>query len=166
MKRRLWLRHLAAVTALAMVVAACGTDDPDDDDVAAPVDDEAVDDEEEPEPEPVDFEPIPMNIGTLLPQTGALAPIIDALEEPIRMGAEEINELFPDLVTLEHSDSGTDPSVATENVDAFLTGAHHAIIGAAASGVSTAIVDKVQDAQVVMCSGSNTAAERGVYDAV
>ena len=39
-----------------------------------------------------------------------------------------------------------------------------AIIGAAASGVSTAIVDKVQDAGVVMCSGSNTAASLSVYE--
>lgn len=114
--------------------------------------------------EPVAFEPVPMVIGTLLPQTGQLAAIIDALEEPIRMGAEEINGVYPDLVTVEHFDSGTDPNIASETVDQLLTGDHHGIIGAAASGVSTAIVDKVQTAEVVMCSGSNTAASLSAFE--
>jgi branched-chain amino acid transport system substrate-binding protein len=114
--------------------------------------------------EAAEFEPIPLLIGTLLPQTGTLAPIHDALAEPINMGAEEINELFPDLVTLEHADGATDPAIASENVDRFLTGDHAAIMGAADSGSSTAIVDKVQDAGVVMCSGSNTGASLSVFD--
>lgn len=174
MMRSLWLRRLAAVTAFALLAAACGGDEepdttPEPADDAEPADDDATDDDMADDDMAdddmaVDLEPIPMSVGTLLPQTGALAPIIDALEEPIRMAAEEINADFPDLVTLEHADSGTDPSVASDNVDQFLTGDHNAIIGAAASGVSTAIVDKVQDAEVVMCSGSNTAASLGEFE--
>jgi ABC-type branched-subunit amino acid transport system substrate-binding protein len=161
MKRSTWLRLTCVTAAFALLVAACGTDEP----TPAPEPEPEPAEEAEPEPEPtVDIEPIALTIGTLLPQTGALAPIIDALEEPIRMAAEEINADFPGLITLEHADSGTDPAIASENVDQFLTGSHSAIIGAAASGVSTDIVGKVQDAQVVMCSGSNTAASLSVYE--
>ncbi len=110
--------------------------------------------------------PVPVRLGTILPQTGQLAPIIAALEEPIRMGVEEFNAVEPGLVTVDFSDSGTDPNVASANVDQFLTGEHQGIIGAAASGVSLSIVDKVQSSEVLMCSGSNTAAalSSGDYD--
>ena len=107
---------------------------------------------------PVAFEPIPLTIGTVLPQTGQLAAIIDALENPIRMGADEINAVSDGLVSIEYGDSGTDPNVASATVDKYLTGDHNGIIGAAASGVSLSIVDKVQGSEVAMCSGSNTAA--------
>ena len=107
---------------------------------------------------PVAFEPIPLKIGTVLPQTGQLAAIIDALENPIKMGEAEINAVSAGLVTVEYGDSGTDPNVASATVDKYLTGDHNGIIGAAASGVSLSIVDKVQGSEVAMCSGSNTAA--------
>jgi branched-chain amino acid transport system substrate-binding protein len=106
----------------------------------------------------VAFEPVPVKIGTVLPQTGQLAAIIEALENPIKMGAEEINAVSPGLVTMEYGDSGTDPNVASATVDKYLTGDHSGIIGAAASGVSLSIVDKVQSSEVAMCSGSNTSA--------
>ena len=107
---------------------------------------------------PVAFEPIPLKIGTVLPQTGQLAAIIEALENPIKLGADEINAVSAGLVTVEYGDSGTDPNVASATVDKYLTGEHSGIIGAAASGVSLSIVDKVQGSEVAMCSGSNTAA--------
>jgi branched-chain amino acid transport system substrate-binding protein len=106
----------------------------------------------------VAFEPIPVKIGTVLPQTGSLASIIEALENPIRMGVEEINAVSPGLVTVEYGDSGTDPNIASATVDKYLDGTYSGILGAAASGVSTSFVDKVQGSQIVMCSGSNTAA--------
>jgi len=107
---------------------------------------------------PMALEPIAIKIGTVLPQTGQLAPIIDALENPIKMGVDEINAVSPGLVEVEYGDSGTDPNVAATTVDKYLTGDFSGIIGAAASGVSLSIVDKVQSSEVAMCSGSNTAA--------
>ena len=44
---------------------------------------------------PMALEPIPFAIGAMLPQTGQLASIIDALENPIKMGAEEIQRSLP-----------------------------------------------------------------------
>ena len=113
---------------------------------------------------PMDFEPIPVQIGTVLPQTGQLAPIIEALENPIKMGVDEINAVSDGLVTVEYGDSGTDPNIASTTVDKYLTGDFAGIIGAAASGVSLSIVDKVQGSEVAMCSGSNTAASLSSSD--
>lgn len=113
---------------------------------------------------PMAFEPIPLQIGTILPQTGQLAAIIEALEQPIRMGVEEINAVSPGLVEVTYQDSGTDPAIASANVDEFLTGEYQAILGAAASGVSLGIFDKVNESQLVMCSGSNTGAALSASD--
>jgi len=103
-----------------------------------------------------DLEPIPMRIGAILPQTGALSGIIAALEEPLRMGAEEMNALSDGLVTIDFVDSGTDPTIASQNIDQYLTGDHNAIIGPAGSSVAAGVWDKVNTANMVMCSGSST----------
>jgi branched-chain amino acid transport system substrate-binding protein len=172
MKRlRLW-QIAAMVLAIALVAAACSSDDADDTTTtaaaaettttaaettttAAETTTTAAADTTE---APMAYEPIPLKIGTVLPQTGQLATIIDALESGIKLGIEDVNAASPDLVTVEFGDSGTDPNVASTTVDKYLTGEHAAIIGAASSGVSLSFVDKVQGSEVAMCSGSNTAA--------
>jgi len=107
---------------------------------------------------PMALEPIPVRIGAILPQTGGLASIIEALEEPIRMGVEEFNAVSAGLVAVDFVDSGTDPAIASTNIDQFLTGEHNAIIGPASSGVANSIWDKVNTNEMVMCSGSSTGA--------
>jgi len=74
------------------------------------------------------------------------------------MGAEEINAVSPNLVTIDYVDDGTSATIANQNVDQFLTGQHNAIIGPAASGVANAVWDKVNTAHMVMCSGTSTGA--------
>jgi ABC-type branched-subunit amino acid transport system substrate-binding protein len=101
---------------------------------------------------------IPMRIGALIPQTGTLSGIGSALEQPLLMGADEMNAVSDGLVTVDVADDGTDPTIAGQAVDQFLTGDHNAIIGPAASGVATAIWDEVDTADMVMCSGSSTGA--------
>ncbi len=105
-----------------------------------------------------EFAPIALNIGSILPQTGALAAIIEALEQPVRMGVEEINAVSPGLVSVTYADSGTDPNIASTNIDEFLTGSFQAIVGPAATGVTLGVFDKVNESQLPMCSGSNTGA--------
>jgi ABC-type branched-subunit amino acid transport system substrate-binding protein len=106
----------------------------------------------------VALDPIPMKFGAILPRTGGLSPIIDALEEPLRMAAEEINAVSDGLVSVDFADDGTDSTVASQNVDKYLTGDYNAIIGPAASGVAADIFDKVNTAGMVMCSGTSTGA--------
>ena len=88
--------------------------------------------------EAVALEPIPMRIGALVPQTGGLSGIVGALEEALRMGAEEINAVEDGLVTIDFADDGTSDTVSAQNVQQFLTGDHNAIIGPAASGNAVA----------------------------
>jgi ABC-type branched-subunit amino acid transport system substrate-binding protein len=102
------------------------------------------------------LEPIPMRIGALNPQTGGLSGIVGALEEALRMGQEEINAVSDGLVTIDFADDGTDDTVASENVQQYLTGDHNAIIGPAASGNAVAVWDAVNTANMVMCSGTST----------
>ncbi len=167
-KRRLW-QIAALLLAIGLIAAACSSDDDAADTTttaaaqettttAAETTTTAAETTASSTEAPMAYEPIPIKIGTVLPQTGQLAVIIDALENPIKMGADEINAVSPGLVTVEYGDSGTDPNVASTTVDKYLTGDHQAIIGAAATGVSLSIVDKVQTSEVAMCSGSNTGA--------
>lgn len=113
---------------------------------------------------PAEIAPIPLNIGSILPQTGGLAAIIDALENPIEMGVEEINAVVPDLVSVTYTDSGTDPNVAVTAIDEFLTGNYNAIVGPAATGVTLGVFDKVNESEIAMCSGSNTGASLSSAD--
>ncbi|HUG74309.1 MAG TPA: ABC transporter substrate-binding protein [Acidimicrobiia bacterium] len=149
---------LALIGAMTIMLAACSPEAGSSPSTAASQPQESQPEESEPdESQPqADLDPIPMQIGVILPQTGALSGIIDALEEPLRMGAEEINAVSADLVSLDFTDSGTDPIIASQNIDQYLTGDHNAIIGPAASGVANAVWDKVNTAEMVMCSGSST----------
>jgi len=107
---------------------------------------------------PPEFNPIPLKIGSILPQTGGLSAIVAALEEPIRMGVEEINAVSPGLVEVTYVDSATDPNVASTAIDEFLTGEYNAIVGPAATGVTLGVFDKVNESEITFCSGSNTGA--------
>ncbi len=99
-----------------------------------------------------------LKFGYVLPQTGSLSAIIDALVKPIEMAVSEEGELGFD-VTLVPGDSGTDPAIASTAVDGLLNDGVDAILGAAASTVSPCRSLTRSPAQrVPMCSGSNTAA--------
>jgi branched-chain amino acid transport system substrate-binding protein len=96
-----------------------------------------------------------LKFGYLLPQTGTLSGIIDALVKPIEMAQSEIADAGFDF-TLVPADSGTDPSIASTAVDGLLNDGVDAIFGAASSGVSISVLDKITGSEVAMCSGSNT----------
>ena len=149
---------IALVAILAIVLAACTAGESPS--ASAEASEPAASEAEESQPEEsqpqANLEPIPLQIGVILPQTGLLSGIIAALEEPLRMGAEEINEVSADLVALDFTDSGTDPTIASQNIDQYLTGDHDAIIGPAATGVTNAVWDKVNTAGMVMCTGTTT----------
>lgn len=107
---------------------------------------------------PVAFEPVPLKVGSILPQTGQLASIIEAVEGGVRMGEEEVNAVSPGLVDVTYSDSGTDPNVASAAIDEYLTGEFSAIVGPASTNVTLGVFDKVNESEITMCSGSNTGA--------
>ncbi len=149
--RRSWLRHLALLGVLALVLAACPADDPEPD-----IDDP--DDVEEPADEPEDGEAL--RLGYMLPETGPLAFLGPAQITPIEMAVEEANGaggvLGQDVELLAGDEAG-DAAVASETADRLLADGVQAIVGAAASGMSLAVIDQITGAGVVQCSASNTA---------
>jgi len=124
------LSGIAIVGAGALVLSACstpGTDAPE---------------------QPGDREELTLHIGTLLPQTGALAFLGPPEEAGVALAVKEINEANAGItVEVTYGDSGdpdnkayatTVPNLLAEGVDA--------IIGAAASGVSKLVIDQVVSA--------------------
>ena len=160
---------LAALALLAALAASCG-DDPADAPAATPA----------PEPAPQSPTPAPepppgpppgpgadtgeLLVGYVLPSTGSLAIIGEPIRNGIQLALADINESGHLGVRLLPGDSGTDPVIANRTVDDHLAEGVSAIIGAAASGISLSIIDKVAGAGVVQMSPSNTSPSLSVYD--
>lgn len=105
----------------------------------------------------------PLKIGYILPETGELAkaglgaPQIAAVKYAIHVineGGGVNGDKIPDPPG---QDETGDAAKATVNVGNLINDNVDAIIGAAASGMTLAIIDKVVQAGIVECSGSNTA---------
>jgi ABC-type branched-subunit amino acid transport system substrate-binding protein len=158
MKRTVWLRYLAMMAVFALVAAACGPGE--DEDVAAepdPVEDEEPDEEPEAPEEPVDADGLV--IGYILPESGPLAFLGPPQIQAVEMAIEDINAAGGVLgadVTLRSGDEAGDEAVAREAAERLIAEGVHAIVGAAASGMSLAFIDALHDNEIVQCSGSNT----------
>ena len=143
---------LAAALALtgALLVAACGGDE--DEPAPEPTATVAATATEAPPPEPSGDV---LHIGVVLPETGALsaygAPMIGA----VQLAIDDILE-SGDTVRVTYADSGTDSAVATESVSRLLGEGAHVVVGAAASGISQAIIQQLSDERIPQCSPSNT----------
>jgi len=167
-----WLRLLALFLGLSLVAAACG----DDDDTEAE-EEEPTDTTEEESAAPPVGEAAPtctgdsdgvLRIGGLLPSTGDLA----FLGPPEIAGAElaiaDVNAaggVLDKPAEYLPGDSGDgDPDIANPTVDGHLAAGADAILGAAASGVSLNVIDKITDACKIHFSPANTSPEFTDYD--
>lgn len=131
MKRSRWLW---AVVLVALIAAGCGNDD-DGGDTAHPENE--------------------LVIGSVMPETGALAFLVSPMIEGIGLAMEDIAAADGN-VRLLTGDTATDPDVAPEAVNRLLGEGAHVIVGAAASGVSQSFIQTLYDAQIPQCSPSNT----------
>ena len=102
-----------------------------------------------------------LKVGYVLPETGQLAflgpPQIQAVKlavKQINAGGGVLGKRIPDPVA---ADEAGDQAVAQQSADRVLASDVQAVIGAAASGMTLAIIDKITGAKVVECSASNTA---------
>ena len=111
-------------------------------------------------------------VGTLLPVTGSLAFLGPPEIAGVDLAVLDINEAGGVLgknVEITKGDSGDTPEFANQTVDRLLGENVDAIIGAAASGVSLGVIDKVAGAGVVQFSPANTSdklttyADKGLY---
>jgi branched-chain amino acid transport system substrate-binding protein len=155
MKKHRWLRLLAVVSALAIALAACGGDD--DDDAGSSDTTTETTEGDAAERNNVDGT---LKMGALLPQSGDLAVIHDALRVPVQMAIDEINAaggVNGTPVEVADADDGTSADVASGALDTLLTSDNvDVIIGPASSGTAEGIIDKIASNGVVTCSGSNT----------
>jgi branched-chain amino acid transport system substrate-binding protein len=101
-----------------------------------------------------------LTIGTLLPQTGDLAFLGPPEFAGVQTAVDDINAAGGVLgkdVTQVKADSGDGtPDIAGEQTDKLLSANADAIVGAAASGVSLSVINKITDAGVVQFSPANT----------
>ncbi len=102
-----------------------------------------------------------LKIGYVLPETGSLAVLGPPQIQAVKFAISKINDAggvlgnkVPDPVG---GDEADDQAVAAQSADRVLAAGVNVIIGAAASGMSLAIIDKITGAGVAQCSGSNTA---------
>jgi ABC-type branched-subunit amino acid transport system substrate-binding protein len=99
-----------------------------------------------------------LKIGTLLPQSGALAFLGPPEEAGVALAVKDINDAKLGItVNPTYLDSGdTTTDIATVSVTDLLSRGVSAIVGAASSGVSKTVIDKITGAGVVQFSPANT----------
>ncbi|GLI28006.1 branched-chain amino acid ABC transporter substrate-binding protein [Agromyces rhizosphaerae] len=107
-----------------------------------------------------------LKIGTILPQSGALAFLGPPEEAGVALAAQEINDadlgITVDVVYRDSGDTTTD--TATVSVTDLLSQDVSGIVGAASSGVSKTVIDQIVAAGVVQFSPANTSADFTEYD--
>ncbi|MCY7363863.1 MAG: ABC transporter substrate-binding protein [Frankiaceae bacterium] len=161
---RSW-RILAAISAGALVLTACGGG-ADEEETATPA---ASSDGGSASAEGDGT----LTIGSLLPQTGNLAFLGPPEFAGVELAIKEINEgggvLGEDVAYIEGDSGDTQQDVANPTVDRLLAADVDVIIGAASSGVSFTVIDKITSAGVVHYSPANTSpdftdyADKGLY---
>jgi ABC-type branched-subunit amino acid transport system substrate-binding protein len=128
-------------------------------------------------PPELDVDPVPvegtregdgvLTIGTILPQTGSLAFLGPPEFAGFDLAINEINEaggvLGQDVVGIKGDSGDTTTNQADQTVDRLLSENVDAIIGAASSGVSLSVIDKITSAGVTQFSPANTSTELSDY---
>lgn len=153
MKRTTTMMRLAAVAAAsALVLAACG----EEDDEAGDSPSESTSESSAPAAEGDGV----LTFGELLPQTGSLAFLGPPEFAGVELAAQEINEaggvLGKDVEVVPGDSGDTDSGIAPAETDKLLDAGSDVIVGAASSGVSLTVIDKIMSAGSVMFSPANT----------
>jgi branched-chain amino acid transport system substrate-binding protein len=152
-------RAAVALAATALVLSACGDDEPEGA--------EEPDETSETSPAAPTGDGV-FRVGSLLPQTGDLAFLGPPEFAGVDLAIEDINAaggVLGQPIEGIKADSGDGtPDIAGAEVDKLLNAKVDTVIGAAASGVSVSVIDKITGAGVVHFSPANTAAGFDTYD--
>ena len=149
MKSKLIFTSVALVAALSLVVAACGSDDDDSADTTMA---------------PTCVPDGTLKLGYILPSTGSLAFINEPMVKAVDLAVKEIDDAGIQDIEMISGDSGTSADVANTTADSHLAEGVQGIVGAASSGISLSIIDKITGAGIPMISPSNTAPTFTDYD--
>lgn len=185
MRRRTHFKAAAVLSAVALLTACGGNgeDEPEDDapaaeeteDTDAESEDTGTDEEadtddgsEETAAPEAGGEAGEFAFGYLFPETGSLAYLGPPQISALNMAIEDINAaggvLGSDVPAAIGGDEGDEATVVQASADRVLAQNPTAIIGAAASGRSLDVIDRITGAGVIQCSGSNTAPTFTDYD--
>ncbi|CAN5241989.1 branched-chain amino acid ABC transporter substrate-binding protein [soil metagenome] len=115
----------------------------------------------EPTAAPVDRVPLDLSVGTLLPETGALAAFGPAAEAAAELAALDVNNADTGLtVTITNADSGDAGSdTAVASATTLLDEGVSVIVGPVSDNVSRKVLDQIVKAGVVQISPGNTATD-------
>ncbi|MBA2529925.1 MAG: ABC transporter substrate-binding protein [Euzebyales bacterium] len=109
-----------------------------------------------------------LTLGTLLPETGSLAFLGPPEFAGVDLAVMDINDaggvLGEDVKAIDGDSGDTTTDIANQTVDRLLSQNVDAIIGAASSGVSLTVIDKITGAGVVQFSPANTAPDFTDYE--
>ncbi|MFT2815285.1 ABC transporter substrate-binding protein [Leifsonia sp. A12D58] len=102
-----------------------------------------------------------LKIGTILPQSGALAFLGPPEEAGVKLAVQDIQDagLGIDIEAILRDSGDTTTDTATVSVTDLLSQKVSAIVGAASSGVSKTVIDQIVGAGVVQFSPANTSAD-------
>ncbi|MGH9251992.1 MAG: ABC transporter substrate-binding protein, partial [Acidimicrobiales bacterium] len=172
-----WLRLLALLLGVTLFAAACGDDDDTEAGDEEPTETTEAEEEGGAAAPPAIGEAAPtcqgesdgvLSIGGLLPQTGDLAFLGPPEEAGAVLARDDINAaggVLGQPMTYTPGDSGdSEPDIANPTVDGHLAAGVDAILGAAASGISLNVIDKVTGACKIHFSPANTSPEFTDYD--
>ncbi|MGI5117973.1 ABC transporter substrate-binding protein [Marinactinospora thermotolerans] len=109
-----------------------------------------------------------LRFGYIFPETGDLSHLGPPQISAAKYALHEINEAggvlgqeVPEILT---GDEANDAAQANDAADRLLGQDVDAVLGAAASGMTMAVIDRITGAEVVQCSGSNTSPDLSTYE--
>lgn len=108
-----------------------------------------------------------LRMGYVLPQTGPIAYLGPPEIAGLQLAVDEVNAAGGGLgvpVEVLPGDEAGDPTFAGQAVDRHIADGADVIVGAGASGISLAIIDRITGAGLLQCSGSNTSSTFTTYD--
>lgn len=184
MLRKTRLRAVVALGASALILSACGGDDASTEETTGTEETAAATEEATGATEEATAATEEMteagtsapsasadgvlHVGTLLPETGDLAFLGPPEFAAAELAVQELNGaggILGEDVILTQGDSGdTNTDIANQTVDEHLADGVDAIIGAASSGVSLTVIDKITAANVIHFSPANTSPTFTDYD--
>jgi ABC-type branched-subunit amino acid transport system substrate-binding protein len=101
-----------------------------------------------------------LKVGSLLPQTGDLAFLGPPEFAGVDLAVQEINAaggvLGSDIVHIVGDSGDTSTNIASQTVDSHIAAGASVIFGAASSGVSLTVIDKITSAGLLQMSPANT----------